>query len=328
MARQRIGVAELPEPRVQDARGAAAALGAANFWTADMMQAAEPIPVPVMPAPIEPAADTSRSLAAAREGGAGVVLEAAPMPPDRPAVEPLDLASFDTTRVGDKFNQFPYSAIGKLFMVFGGKKFMGSAWVIGEKAFFTAGHCLFDHTQGGAASSIVFLGTYRRGQFTDQWTVVNKAVPNAWKTARDFRADMGVCIVDKPIRPVLGKLGFRANLSPAPSGPFTEVGYPGQPLPQFPFDGEEMWQSVGTFASMPMPISNGMGVMQAGGNLTGGCSGGPWADANDQFRAVGLNSSRLPNDVNLMNSPYFGDRFVELLNWMQQNGGDPQPPGG
>jgi V8-like Glu-specific endopeptidase len=288
-----------------------------------MMQAAQPIRVPVMPAPIEADTDRSRGMAAS-----GAVLESAPVPPDQPAVEPLDLASFETTRVGDKFNQFPYSAIGKLFMLFGGQKFMGSAWVIGEKTIFTAGHCLYDHEHGGAASSIVFLGCYRHGQFTDQWTVVNKAVPNAWKTARDFRADMGIAILDKPVRPVLGKLGYRANLSPAPSGPFTEVGYPGQPLPQYPFDGEEMWQSVGTFASMPVPISNGMGVMQAGGNLTGGCSGGPWADANDQFRAVGLNSSRLPNDVNLMNSPYFGDRFVELLNWMQQNGGDTQPSDG
>jgi hypothetical protein len=321
MVIKRVGVAKLPEPRLERAPGAAAALSAEDYWTPEMMRAAAPIRLPVAPVPAEAETDISRALAAFREGGRGVV-ESAPQPPDQTGEEPLSFACFETTQVGDKFNQFPYSAIGRLFMVFAGKNFSGSAWVVGEKAIFTAGHCLFDHENGGPASSVVFAGCYFQGQYKDKWTVVNKAVPNAWKDARDFRADMGVAILDKPIRSALGKLGFRANLSPAPGGPFTEVGYPAQAIPQYPFNGQEMWQSVGSFVSMPSPVTNGMGLIQACGNLSPGCSGGPWADQGDQFRAVGLNSHRMGNDTNHMNSPYFGDRFVELYDWMQQNGGD------
>src|SRR2546421_723304 len=82
--------------------------------------------------------------------------------------------------VGDQFSLFPYSAIGKLFMTFpnapgANKNYQGSAWAIGEKAIFTAGHCLFDHTLGGAANAVVFAGHYRQGQYLKKWTVVNKA---------------------------------------------------------------------------------------------------------------------------------------------------------
>jgi len=286
------------------------------------MRGAQPIFLPILPVPAEEVSDSSRALAAFREGTRGVMLESAPEPPDQPEQEPLAFGAFETTQVGDQFSVFPYSAIGKLFMHFPAGDFVGSAWVIGQNAFFTAGHCLFFPDLGGAASTVIFAGRYRQGQFIKKWTVANKAVPNAWKLSKDFTADMGICILSEPIRPLLGKLGFRANASPFSQGPYTEVGYPAEALPNFPFDGEQMWQSVGEFASTPTPIANGVGIIMAGGNLSGGCSGGPWCDAQDQFRAVGLNSGRFVGDTNHMNSPYFGDRFVELLDWMQQNGGD------
>jgi Trypsin len=326
MALKRIGVAVLPEVRPAGARGIATAAEAEDFWTPERMAEAQPIFLPVLPVPDEPEPERARGFGAAGEGLRGPT-RSDPVPPDRAEVETLAFGSFQTTRVGDKISAFPYSAIGKLFMVFpnapGVKTFQGSAWVIGEKAIFTAGHCLFDHTLGGAANAVVFAGEYRQQQWLKKWTVVNKAVPNAWKGARDFRADMGVCILSEPIRPTLGKLGYRSFVPPPPSGPYTQIGYPAHSLsPEFPFDGQEMWQCVGAYASTPQPINNNMGVIQANSNLTEGCSGGPWVDEQDQFRAVGLNSHRLGNDTNHMNAPYFGDRFAELLDWMTQNGGD------
>src|SRR5262245_1747700 len=341
MPRPSRGSAVAAFPEVWAALGALArrrpVAAALAFWTLERMLAARPMPVPEAPAPAGPPPPVrlrdalARAAAGARPTGqplwetiagrlraalTGVPVATDHGPPDAPVT--VAAGSYETVPVGDRYTQFPYSAIGKLFMTFPAGQFVGSAWVIGERMVFTAGHCLYDHQAGGAAKSVVFVGGYKNGQSVGQWAVANKAVPNAWKNDRNFVADMGIAILDAPVRPVLGKLGFRMNLSPPCPGAFTELGYPAQA----PFDGTEMWQTVGQLTDYPTPVSNGSGVVRAGGNQTGGTSGGPWCDAADGFRAVGLNSHHQGGDPNHMCSPYLGDHAIELIDWAIANGGD------
>ena len=124
---------------------------------------------------------------------------------------------------------------------------------------------------------------------------------------------MGAAIATSPIRPTTGSSGWMANY-PANQGPYTEIGYPGEPIPGFNFDGERMWQSVGAYL-------DGSTIIRAEGNMTGGCSGGPWTVNNDpQRRPNGLNSHRY-GDGNVIYSPYFGDNFVNLIQWIIDSGG-------
>ena len=69
-------------------------------------------------------------------------------------------------------------------------------------------------------------------------------------------------------------------------------------------------------------------------DLTGGCSGGPIFETDDNPVAVGLNSHvRLvsangpPEHPPRMFSPYFGESMSRLVAWMKQNGGEPNEPG-
>src|SRR5262245_46949167 len=237
MPRPSRGSAVAAFPEVWAALGALArrrpVAAALAFWTLERMLAARPMPVPEAPAPAGPPPPVrlrdalARAAAGARPTGqplwetiagklraalAGVPVATEHGRPDAPVT--VAAGAYQTTAVGPRYDTFPYSAVGKLFMTFPSGTFQGSAWVIGERMIFTAGHCLYDHQAGGAAKSVVFAGCYKDGQYSRQWAVSNKAVPNAWKGNRDFTADMGIAILDSPARPELGKLGFRMNLSP------------------------------------------------------------------------------------------------------------------
>jgi V8-like Glu-specific endopeptidase len=199
-------------------------------------------------------------------------------------------------------------------MSFGqGHDFVGSAWTIGESAIFTAGHCVKDQTLGWA-TSMVFRARYNHGSSIGTWTIRLINSLNGWINSGDFQQDMGAAIATSPIRPTTGKSGWLA-IYPANQGPYTEIGYPAQVIPGYNFDGESMWQSVGAYLG-------GSTIIEAEGNMTGGCSGGPWAVNNDaQKRNNGLNSHRF-GDGNVIYSPYFGDNFLNLLKWIKDSGGD------
>lgn len=314
--------------------------GIIPHWSTEQIRIARPIGMPSRKVRIVPRSSTAELLRAALgKPGKPVVSDAAP--PDDPKIETSSFAApFQTTKVTD-FTKFPYSAVGKLLMFFPNappnpafpgvdtRYMMGSAWVVGKSTIFTAGHCLYDTVEGGGAASMVtFVANYSGPGTGVQWQVVKKSVPTAWKLSsdqsgpgndvRDFTADMGICILNSPVQTQLGKLGYQANQNPLSPGPYTELGYPGLA----PFDGNSMWQCVGNFVDTPDAIAGGVGSIRAASNFTPGCSGGPWADANDQFRVLGLNSHQNLGDPNDMISPYFGDRFLELLNWMTENGGD------
>lgn len=215
----------------------------------------------------------------------------------------------NTKRVAN-VNQYPYSAVGKLLMQFPNGSFVGSAWVIGHKTIFTAAHCLYGAPNDlGWADSVVFVPSYD-GDATglERWTVVDSAVhPNY--AAGGLEWDFGVSILDRPISPKTGYLGYDTT---RPSGNATGLGYPAQ-IRTFPFDGKYMWQSEGRL----LPLEFGFQPMCS--HLTGGSSGGPMIDGEDI--AIGLNSNVDVPHRNIMYSPVFDSDFLQMVQWAIDKGG-------
>ncbi len=270
----------------------------AAYWTPQAIASAIPLPFPLLPTTVSAGGPTAGGQAS---GGS------------RPLDGMLAGRECFTTSLVNDMTVFPYCAVGKLFMTFGGANYIGSAWVIGERTICTAGHCVYDHATGWA-TNVMFAGRFNQGAAIGFWPIPTLAALNGWINDRDFRYDIGFGIASQPIRPVMGKLGWMANY-PANQGPYTEIGYPAVPIAGYPFDGQRMWQSVGNYV-------DGSEIIQACGNMTGGCSGGPWAiRRDDDWRGNGLNSHRQANPKRIY-SPYFGDGFIILIAWMQANGGD------
>ena len=280
-------------------------LTAQQYWTEDRKAKAVPIPLPKLPNKFKPNARQGRKAGAPAGGeSAGPDGEA-----DAASIRPC----FKTTRVND-MSRFPYQAAGKLFMRFGQSNYVGSAWVVGESTIATAGHCVHEGDGGAWADSVLFEGRYDGGSSIGSWSVLRLAAPRGWTRETDYEHDMAFGITASPIRPNMGKLGWMANYPPN-QGPYTEIGYPGSPLPGYPFDGKRMWQSVGDYVG-------GSTIVQACGNMTPGCSGGPWTvQLEGDWRGNGTNSHRYGNPERIY-SPYFGDNFINLIDWMGENDGD------
>lgn len=263
------------------------------------MASAIPLPFPTLPS----SASTSRF-----GGAAGGPVSGNSLPPDND-LDPL-AGCFTTSQVAN-LNVFPYQAVGKLYMEIGGQYWVGSAWVVGESTICTAGHCIYNQEW---ATNVLFAARFNYDTAIGRWAIGLKAAPRGWTDNRNFEYDLGFGIADQPIRPTTGKLGWMANY-PANQGRYAEIGYPADAIPGFPFDGGRMWESLGNYI-------DGTSIIGACGNLTAGASGGPWAVFKEnQWRGNGINSHRY-GDPNRLYSPYFGQAFVNLINWMRSNGGD------
>ena len=174
--------------------------------------------------------------------------------------------TFKTTpvRKPDRDNML-YSTVGKMFMTFNGKNFVGTGWVIAEKTVFTAGHCVFDKKYGGRADNILFVPQYEDGAApVEKWSAVTIHSLQGWTESRNFKCDMAVFVTDQPARPKTGSLGWMANHAPN-QGPYESVGFPDGAIPGYNFNGCHMWQSAGGYIQGSNPI-------QMHNNMTGGCS--------------------------------------------------------
>ena len=191
-------------------------------------------------------------------------------------------------------------------MTFDGKDFVGSAWVIGESAVFTAAHCVFEHNRGGWADNILFVPQFDSGSApVGNWTSRSVVAMKGWTQDRKFEYDMAGFVTDRPIRPSTGSLGWMAHHAPN-QGPYKSMGYPARLRSGHRFDGKRMWQSVGGYIQGTNPV-------QMHNNMTEGCSGGPWVVArNRNVYANGLNSFRHSGQPGTLYSPYFGEAFLNI----------------
>lgn len=279
-----------------------------QYWTEDRMGEAEPVPLPVVFLP--------RRQREALESG---VSEAAgptisePAMPDAAGGAQAE-AGFSTQLVAD-MTPYPYAIVGKWFMTFGTKNYVGTGWVIGERTLFTAGHCLYDKS-GGWAKNVLFRAQFNNGADAGSWALPSLASLKGWTENEDFEFDMGMGIATRPVRPVTGKAGWIANIGSI-QGNIKSIGYPSRAINGYNFDGQRMWRCDGSYRNTQDNI------MAMDNNMTNGCSGGPgmYEQSGKQY-GIWVNSFRYTSEPNILRSPYFGTGFLNLIQWMKDNGGD------
>ena len=308
-----------------------------SYWSPAKLQEAKPVPMPTITVAQHDL--LARKIA---EESASTVADALTVPPVIPGqfASPSSTPARSTNLVADTL-KYPYSVVGKLFMsIMGtGSSFQGSAWIVGRKCILTAGHCVYDRAQRRFYNNVQFIPQFKNGATPlGTWNVTQITTLKEYTTLRNGEElvyDIGACILDKPLPESLGIAGYTMN-QPLAKGKMRSVGYPAQPTGQFPFDGKRLWESVGDYNDEEDPAA---GITSPRNypmycDLTGGCSGGPIFETDDNPVVVGLNSHiRLvsangpPEHPPRMFSPYFGDAIGRLVAWMKQNGGEPNEPG-
>jgi V8-like Glu-specific endopeptidase len=206
------------------------------------------------------------------------------------------------------YYESPYKPVGKLFMSFGNKDYVGTAWVIAHEGICTAGHCVYNHSEGGWANNVMFIpGHSDNNDFNPVCIGVELNTLKGWKEKRDFSFDIATIKLSENIGNWTGSIGVMFNFPPN-QGKYNSIGYPAKPKPKYPFFGVKMWHSIGNYISGTREIK-----MQ--NNMTGGSSGGPWViTRNNMHYANGINSFTYKNEPNNMYSPYFGQGILNLYN--------------
>lgn len=281
-----------------------------EYWTEEALNEAIPIPVD-----LDRDAETAALLAEKEWSAEGELEMNAPLGPDGQVIsgwdpQPNCPATGPNTEKVPNHSIIPYSPVGKLFMTFDGNNYVGSAWTIAGSGVFTAGHCVYDSNNGGWADNIMFVPQYHKGTSPKgRWAAAQIVSLKGWTEGGGdrFKYDLAAFKVDRPIQPTTGRLGWLAN-APPNQGCVTGIGYPAGA----PFDGKEMWRSTGKNLGDVNPI-------RAYNDMTGGCSGGPWEIWKDGVPLTnGVNSFRWRNGPqDEMYSPYFGQGFLNIWNWVK-----------
>lgn len=275
-----------------------------NYWTKARRAKAKPMPLKVAPAELmkmdKPEIGVTRIVQPVLPGSVSKMLA-------------------ETSEVTD-ITQFPFNYAGKLFMREGDSNYVGSAWVIGDQAIFTAAHCLFDDN-GTFYDDVVFFPQYRDGSSLGGFGITQMAIDPRYYISsnnQNLDFDLGIALLDRPISNLTGIAGYAINpTSQIAIGEFvTAIGYPAGP----PFDGSKMFKSKGRIVRDSAPGTAEERFFGAENDMTGGCSGGHWVDSSNI--AIGINSFVFGGeDPPIMHSPYFGQGFVDLLEWAEENGG-------
>lgn len=314
------------------ARTAAASTG--KYWSAARMEEATPVAMPIVT--LEEHQQANAAMAAEMAGvNTTSCVVAAPQLPANARIAPTSTPARQTNRVAN-MSAYPYSTALKMFMSFG-DPMIGSAIIIGRRAVLTAGHCVWD--KGNWASNIQFVPRFQRGSrpvgtFNAVNTTTLREYTQLSPAEGKYHYDLAVCVVDKDFPAELGIAGYALNRVLSP-GKLRSIGYPGQPYRNFPFDGQDMWTSLGDYWDEGDRGRNTTLARNYGhyNDMTGGCSGGPIFSNGPVPIVVGLNSHVIlqyqdgpREEPPRMYSPFFGDPMKRLINFLERNGGFPNQP--
>lgn len=211
-----------------------------------------------------------------------------------------------TTLVSDEDRvKAPYRSVGLMGIIPNtGTSKSGSGWVIANKAFITAGHCVCLAELGGWIKKARFAPRYNvvAGKVYDVSTVYTL---KGWVDEEDHAYDMAACVVTEKFAETEPPLKYQDGIFPP--GKFAAIGYPIRPIPGHDFNGKRMWKCVGEF------IKESGDMWWAANNLTIGASGGPWCDADNITTVYGLTSSR-KDDSEVAYSPILLNGLENLYN--------------
>jgi V8-like Glu-specific endopeptidase len=223
-----------------------------------------------------------------------------PMPEDSAGVAAELSASTappSPSLVGDEARvQAPYRSVGRFLAKFH-ELGHGSGWVVAQRAFITAGHCVYRPQYDGWITAALFVPRYHK-ELKSAYKVETIFTLEGWYNDQKRAYDMAVCVVTKNFD--LDKeppLAFKAE-SPYLLE-FKAIGYPGRTEGEYDFNGERMWDCDGE------SLNSADGVQWMACNFTNGASGGPWWDSTNGYVA-GLSAGRNKSQEQL-SSPDFGN---------------------
>ena len=98
-------------------------------------------------------------------------------------------------------NQLPYIAICKLYMeASNGRTYVGSGWLVSEDKLYTAGHCVYNHSNGGWKESIIVIPAKSGlSEPYGRYEAVSLAATEGWIYNKSTRYDMGAIKLNKPV---------------------------------------------------------------------------------------------------------------------------------
>ena len=118
----------------------------------------------------------------------------------------------------------PFKAICKLYMkAANGKNFIGTGWLTHANKLYTAGHCVYDHDEGGWMDSIIVVpGKSGISEPFGRYNSSDLVAANGWIEDRSRRYDVGAIKLSSNV-------SHSDFLSPSPSDSDTATvcGYPG-----------------------------------------------------------------------------------------------------
>ena len=216
------------------------------------------------------------------------------------------------------YTQFPYSAIGKIFLSDATGDYTCSGAVVEsttESVVLTAGHCATYH--GYDIDSAIFIPAYQNGSEPfGEWVVESFLVPKPWSRFNDEAYDVAAYIVapdpdtGATIQSVTGGLGIAWNLPTKQH--WHLIGYPAEP----PFSGEVQWTCSASEAATDTvgylrrdPASVGVGC-----DMNAGSSGGPWILGFGRTNIVNsIVTYGYPRYRKATFGPYFGNEVRDLF---------------
>jgi glutamyl endopeptidase len=117
----------------------------------------------------------------------------------------------------------PYKAICKLYMrSTSGKNYVGTGWLTHSNKLYTAGHCVYDHDEGGWMSSIIVVPAKSgNSEPFGRYTASSMRATNGWINNKSQRYDMGAI-------KLASSVSHGDNISPslADANSATICGYP------------------------------------------------------------------------------------------------------
>lgn len=260
--------------------------GAADYWTADRMQAAVP-------------ADQRANSAVQRSLG----LERALVAKGAPAsVEPLAAK----TPVLQAASESPVAHIGKIFFTQGGQNYVcsgNSVAATNKSTVSTAGHCL-NEGPGAFVTNFVFVPAYNNGAAPyGKWAAKALYAPAQWTGQGNIQYDTGFAVVSplngRTLADTVGASGVQFNAARGLT--YKAFGYPAAS----PFNGQTLKSCAGTATNDTVnPGGTTQGIPC---DMTGGSSGGPWfVGSSSTGKQNSVNSYGYGQNSTKMYGPYWG----------------------
>ncbi|MFP5298327.1 MAG: trypsin-like serine peptidase [Actinomycetota bacterium] len=294
-----------------------------QFWTAERMAAARPMPNLV----VDPSTTSSRP-----ERGSSVRRIPASDPQGSvsgltltrsPRVESQDppFTRVEVTNVTD----YPNVTHGKLFFSVGDSLYVCSGTSVTsamKNLVATAGHCLYDPSTGQFSSNVLFVPGYRNEvEPFGSWSGETLYVTEEWAFQEDYVHDFALfTTAPNSLGEVEDAIGTRGIIfNQAFSQMFEIFGYPAAP----PFDGEKLYKCT-TGLSVSDPFG-GVETQAVGCDMTQGSSGGGWVIQNQYVNSV--MSYGYEGLANWSFGPYLGTVEEALYDIAVVEGDPPVEPG-